>query len=1323
MKKNQNNVKAGEYYIGLDVGTNSVGWAVTDAEYNLLKFRGNSMWGVRLFEEAQSAEGRRTARTARRRLARQKQRLIWLELLFAEEITKVDPEFFIRLKESGLVSDDKSKQGQCLLFNDEEYTDHEYLTQYPTIYHLRSELIHSKEVHDVRLVFLALHHIIKSRGHFLFDMDAGSAEVSVADAMAELNRFLMREYEQSLEWENQEAYLQVLEDDELGVMQKKKMLRKSMKETEFTEDSSVNLMVLSDMLAGATVKLSELFWDDSLKNAEIKSVSLKNDLDESWDVLTAVLGERADFISEAKKVFDAAKLTAILNGENYISDAKVKLYHKNHEALSRLKKYVKIYCPQKYKAIFTENKEKQDNFAAYSGYRLRSGAYRCNQEQFCTYLKKQLPEMKEREEYRDIYQEIENKTFLPRLKGADNGVIPQQLHLMELECILKNASEYLPFLNEKDEEGRTVSQKVSSIFQFRIPYYVGPLNLKSPNSWAVRTDEVIYPWNFDKVVDTKQSAEKFMLNLIGRCSYTGAYVLPKDSLLYSEYMLRNEINLLRINGKELPRDAMEKLYEDLFVAECKKVTVKAIKNYLLCHGWVKETDEISGVDHVIKSKLKSYHDFQRFFHAGMSKQEAEEIIRRILVFGDDKKMLRKWLEENATSLTQEDVRYICRLRYQGWGRLSKEFLTEVYHTDASGNSLCIMDMLKMHNVNLSHLMSDAYQFRDEAEKMRKETIGIKIGLDEQIENLYLSPAVKRSVRQTMKLVDEIVDIQKSAPKKIFVEVARGTKEDLKGKRTSSRKERLVELYQSCGEESNVLFEKLCNEDENRLRSDKLYLYYTQFGKCMYSGESIDFESMIRDNMTYDIDHIFPRSRVKDDSLDNRVLVKSVLNREKTNTYPIDATVRQKMYPFWKALQEKGLISEKKFTRLVRQTPLTEKELSEFVARQLVETQQSTKAIIALMKEYYPTTKPVFSKAKNVSEFRQKYGFVKCREVNDLHHAKDAYLNIVVGNVYDTKFTENFFKNIQNERYSLNKVFEYDTPMAWKADGRSIQTVRRYMQKNNVLVTRMPREAKGQLFDLMIVAAGKGQLPIKNGRSIEKYGGYNNVSGAYSFLVEHTQKKKRIRTIETVLICDKNLYETNPIAYCVQKLNLCEPKIVVHKIRFDTLLEIDNKKLYITGRIGERYVCKHAYELSLDAEHETYIKQVLKYMERCRASKRELEITEYDGITAEKNTELYDWFLQKLQSTVYQRLFNNVMTDLVEHREVFIQMSLYEQAQLLTEILKAFKCDRQNPDFSTLNKKKSVGIIMIGKNLSNAASAYLIHQSVTGLYEYRTDLLK
>lgn len=31
--------------------------------------------------------------------------------------------------------------------------------------------------------------------------------------------------------------------------------------------------------------------------------------------------------------------------------------------------------------------------------------------------------------------------------------------------------------------------------------------------------------------------------------------------------------------------------------------------------------------------------------------------------------------------------------------------------------------------------------------------------------------------------------------------------------------------------------------------------------------------------------------------------------------------------------------------------------------------------------------------------------IKVREVNDFHHAKDAYLNIVVGNTYYVKFTK------------------------------------------------------------------------------------------------------------------------------------------------------------------------------------------------------------------------------------------------------------------------------------------------------------------------------
>ena len=43
------------YYLGLDMGTSSVGWAVTDENYNLLRAKGKDLWGIREFEEAKTA--------------------------------------------------------------------------------------------------------------------------------------------------------------------------------------------------------------------------------------------------------------------------------------------------------------------------------------------------------------------------------------------------------------------------------------------------------------------------------------------------------------------------------------------------------------------------------------------------------------------------------------------------------------------------------------------------------------------------------------------------------------------------------------------------------------------------------------------------------------------------------------------------------------------------------------------------------------------------------------------------------------------------------------------------------------------------------------------------------------------------------------------------------------------------------------------------------------------------------------------------------------------------------------------------------------------
>ena len=57
-----------------------------------------------------------------------------------------------------------------------------------------------------------------------------------------------------------------------------------------------------------------------------------------------------------------------------------------------------------------------------------------------------------------------------------------------------------------------------------------------------------------------------------------------------------------------------------------------------------------------------------------------------------------------------------------------------------------------------------------------------------------------------------------------------------------------------------------------------------------------------------------------------------------------------------------------------------------------------------------------------------------------------------------------------------------------------------------------------------------------------------------------------------------------------------------------------------------------------------------------------------------------------------------------------------------EILKAFKCDAQISNLKDLCGKGNVGKILKNASLQGFQSAYLIHQSPTGLYEYRTDLL-
>ena len=140
-----NSDKREDYYVGLDMGTGSLGGAVTDTQYHLLKVKGKDFWFVREYESAKSQLDRRTHRIAKRRLQRHKARIGLIRSYFAEDVLKRDPLFYIRQDNSKYYQEDKDVRltTKDSIFADPGYGDKEYHNdkEYPTIFHLRQALL------------------------------------------------------------------------------------------------------------------------------------------------------------------------------------------------------------------------------------------------------------------------------------------------------------------------------------------------------------------------------------------------------------------------------------------------------------------------------------------------------------------------------------------------------------------------------------------------------------------------------------------------------------------------------------------------------------------------------------------------------------------------------------------------------------------------------------------------------------------------------------------------------------------------------------------------------------------------------------------------------------------------------------------------------------------------------------------------------------------------------------------------------------------------------------------------------------------------------
>lgn len=1362
-------------FIGLDMGTNSVGWAATDENYEVIKKNGKALWGIRLFDEAQTAEDRRMHRIARRRIERRSRRIDLLQELFAQEICKKDPGFYERLNESGLYEEDKTVHQTNSLFNDVDFNDKAYYKKYPTIYHLRHALMTENHPFDVRLVYLAIHHILKHRGHFLFENfqtdEKGTSGFD--ESFAAFGSALDRIKGSSPDVRKADSMKDILKDKKLGVKEKAASLLQCLGQG---KEKDFNAMMT--LAAGGTASLSDIFNDEKLKDFEKNKVNFSGaQFEENEPDIMAELGDRYDLIAALHGLYNWSLLAELMGEHRYISEAKIAVYDKHKADLKVLKRVLK-QSPDIYAKIFREpGSNANKNYSAYVGVckvkGKKAAIEKCSYEDFAKTLKSCLKEMPDNNDKDYISRELDMGTFLPKSVSKENGVIPYQLHLQELKIILSKAEAYLPFLKVRDQYG-TVSDKIISLFTFRIPYYVGPINEHANSCWVVKKDKQgkVYPWNFTEKIDIEKSAEGFIRNLTNKCTYLiGEDVLPKNSLLYSEFTVLNELNNVRIGEtmQKLPLSLKEKVMDNLFSCYKHVSRTKFIK-YLVSEGIdKKEAESISGLDGDFKSSLSSLIDMKHILGNDFSRENAEKMIQDITIFGGDKKMLKNRLHREFSYLTPEQLTSLTQLSYDGWGRLSKEFLVnllpaegdscEVLVDHTSGEVLNIISAMRQTSYNLMELLGSRFGYGQAIEERNKKEEGQGRITYKDVEDLYISPAVRRPLWQALKIVREIVKITGKEPSKIFIEMARENGE--KGKRTISRKARLQALYKKCRDDTRDWAKELEGKSEEDFRSDRLYLYYTQMGRSMYTGKPIDINRLF-DRNVYDIDHIYPQSLTGDDSLDNRVLVEKTVNAKKGDTYPLSSAldgcyisgqqiriqdIQKEMRPFWHMLLEKELISKEKYNRLSRTIPLSDAEKAAFIGRQLVETRQSTKACAELLSKAYPQTRIVYTKAGNASRFRQYGGFIKVRDMNDYHHAKDAYLNIVVGNVFDTRFTANplHFLKGNHPVYSLNTEALYGHKVsrsgvdAWipaEKDEKgqvmaghegTMGTVRKWMRKNNILFTRMPLEGKGGLFDQNIMKKGKGQVPLKGDSpisDIEKYGGYNKASIAYMMLVQAEEKGKPVYLLESIpnyvknkLTSDKERQEYCVRTWTVQGSKYRNPQILIPKVRIQSLFEIDGFKAHISGKTDDRFVMRNAQELCMDNALAGVLKNVLKFIYR-KTVQKDAAITEYDGVSDDNTLALYDFFVDKLSSSIYGKKFATQADFLRQSKDKFMNLPLEERCEVLGSILHLFQCNAVLSDFHLLGGSRQAGRIYLNKKIKAQDHVYLIEQSVTGFFEKR-----
>ena len=1325
------------YHIGLDIGTSSIGWAVIGDDFKIKRKKGKNLIGTRLFKEGNTAAERRGFRTQRRRLNRRKWRLKLLEEIFDPYMAEVDEYFFARLKESNLSPKDSNKKYLgSLLFPD--VSDSNFYDKYPTIYHLRRDLMEKDKKFDLREIYLAIHHIVKYRGNFLEKVPAKNYKnsgASIGFLLEEVNSLykdiIGDESVVILNSGKFEDVEKIILDEENRNLDKQKSVGKLLVE----DKKKKNIVTaFSKAIFGYKFNIEDLLL---IENDEKNKLTFNDEnIDDIFNELSHPLNDnQMDLLTKTREIYFKFKLNMIVPTGYTLSESMIEKYEMHKAHLKMYKEFINT--------LNTKDRKILKN--AYSDYINNEKAKAANaQENFYKTVKKTIKDNNS-DTAKKIIGLIDEGNFMPKQRTGENGVIPHQLHQIELDRIIENQAKYYPWLAEENpvEKNRKFAKyKLDELVTFRVPYYVGPLVDKTESNkneketkfaWMVRKAKgTITPWNFENLVDRTESANRFIKRMTSKDTYIiGEDVLPASSLLYEKFKVLNELNNIKVNKKKLDVEQKQHVYLDLFTTR-KNVTKDNLATSLNC-----DAGSITGLsdNEKFNSSLSSYIDLKAILGNAVDdcnkNEDLEKIIEYSTIF-EDGNIYKEKLSE-ISWLTDEQIEKLSNIHFKGWGRLSKKLLTQI--TNENGER--IIDALWNTSNNFIQIISDE-SIQAKLAEINGEYAD-KSNLEDILDEAYTSPQNKKAIRQVMKVVEDIEKAMKCKPTSIAIEF---TRRKGKSKLTNTRYKKISEAYEKITDELISEYElgKLQSKLDSKANNmrDIYYLYFMQLGRDMYTGEKINIDEL---HQYYDIDHIFPRSFIKDNSLNNRVLTrKEINNNEKADRTAADLYA-VKMGDFWRKLRKQGLITEKKYKNLLTRTDSIDKYTKQsFIKRQLVETSQVVKMAANILQDKYSNTKIIEVRARLNSDLRKEYELIKNREVNDYHHAIDGYLTIFIGQyLYKTYpklrsyFVYDDFKKLDSNYLKHMDKFNF----IWKLEDKKAEDV--YDNVNNEFILNVPKMKdyiqKIYNYKYMLVskevttesgafyketkykAGGMNLIPIKQNKPINIYGGYKEKRNSYMMLVKIKKKKETIYKIVGIprLLSDEldrlnTMSEKQLLLETIARTSLSKTeqnfKIILDKVYYGQLV-IDGNQKYTLGSV----IYKHnAMQLHLS-------KQALEILAVGKTKSREVKDEELIAVYEEillvvnKYFELYDIskFRQKLNDGL--EIFKELPIYNIYENNKIKKIGKFE---VLNRILIGLHANAARVDLSVLGFK-DLGKLQVNGGIKLSPDAKLIYQSPTGIF--------